>query len=160
MAPDDFETITYEVRDHVAWMTLNRPDAMNAFNLRMQQEVRQAWLNARFDDDVRVVVLTAAGDRAFCVGIDRKEFGHLDERDDDDALRDLVERSPSADPIGANLCPKSGVQCWKPVVVAVNGVVGGGALYFLGEADIIICSDNATFFDPHVSFAMVSAYES
>jgi enoyl-CoA hydratase/carnithine racemase len=133
---------------------------MNAFNLRMQAELREAWLTVRRRDEVRVVVLTGAGDRAFCTGIDRKEFGPLSSVDAADELRQLVETSPSLDPIGQNLSPKSGLQCWKPVIAAVNGVAGGGALYMLGEADIIICAEHATFFDPHVTFSMVSAYES
>jgi enoyl-CoA hydratase/carnithine racemase len=156
----EFETILYEERDHVAWITLNRPDVMNAFNFAMQMELREAWTHIRQNDDVRVAVLTGAGDRAFCTGIDRKEFGNLTERDEVDPLRDYVESSPSYDPIGQNLSPKSGLQCWKPIVAAVNGAAAGGALYMLGEADIIICSENATFFDPHVTFSMVSAYES
>ena len=156
----EFETITFEVRDHVAWITLNRPDVMNAFNFAMQMELRKAWLDVRLDDDIRVVVLTGAGEKAFCSGIDRSEFKSLTDVDPDDHLRQYVESSTSYDPIGQNLSPKSGLQCWKPIVAAVNGVAAGGALYMLGEADIIICSENATFFDPHVSFAMVSAYES
>ena len=160
MADREFETITFEVRDHVAWITLNRPEVMNAFNFAMQMELRQAWLDVRLDDDIRVAVLTGAGEKAFCSGIDRSEFGPLSEVAEDDHLRQFVESSPSYDPIGQNLSPKSGLQCWKPIVAAVNGVAAGGALYMLGEADIIICSENATFFDPHVSFAMVSAYES
>jgi enoyl-CoA hydratase/carnithine racemase len=160
MAPDEFETIVFEVRDHVAWITLNRPEVMNAFNFRMQMELRQAWLDVRMDDDVRVAVLSGTGDRAFCTGIDRNEFGPMSRAEDTDALRQYIESSTSYDPIGQNLSPKSGLQCWKPIVAAVNGVAGGGALYMLGEADIIICSENASFFDPHVSFSMVAAYES
>jgi enoyl-CoA hydratase/carnithine racemase len=160
MAADEYETITFEVRDHVAWITLNRPDVMNAFNMAMQLELRQAWLDVRLDDDIRVAVLTGAGEKAFCSGIDRSEFKSLTDADPEDHLRVIVETSTHFDPIGQNLAPKSGLQCWKPIVAAVNGVAAGGALYMLGEADIIICSENATFFDPHVSFAMVSAYES
>jgi enoyl-CoA hydratase/carnithine racemase len=160
MPADAFETITFEVRDHVAWITLNRPDVMNAFNMAMQMELRQAWLDVRMDDDIRVAVLTGAGEKAFCSGIDRGEFKSLTDADPEDQLRVIVETSTHFDPIGQNLAPKSGLQCWKPIIAAVNGIAAGGALYMLGEADIIICSENATFFDPHVSFAMVAAYES
>jgi len=155
----EFETILYEVRDRVAWITLNRPEVMNAFNMQMQHEIHDAWMSVRHDDDVRVVVLTGAGERAFCTGIDRKEFGELS-GDGTDPLTQFIESSPSYDPVGANLQPKTGAQCWKPVIAAVNGSASGGALYMLGEADIIICSENATFFDPHVTYSMVSAYES
>src|SRR5436190_10056140 len=155
----EFETILYEVRDHVAWITLNRPEVMNAFNMRMQREIHDVWMTVRRDDDVRVVVLTGSGDRAFCTGIDRKEFGELS-GDGTDPLTQFIQTSPSYDPVGANLQPKTGAQCWKPVIAAVNGSASGGAPYMLDEADLIICSENATFFAPHVTYSMVSAYES
>ncbi len=69
----EFETLRYEARDGVAWVTLDRPDVLNAFNLKMQHELRALWRGVRVDEDVRCVVLTGAGDKAFCVGIDRQE---------------------------------------------------------------------------------------
>lgn len=69
----EFETLGYEESEGVAWVTLNRPDVMNAFNTTMQRELRSVWRWLRRHDDVRVVVLTGAGDKAFCTGIDRSE---------------------------------------------------------------------------------------
>jgi enoyl-CoA hydratase/carnithine racemase len=69
----EFETLGYEESGGVAWVTLNRPDVMNAFNTTMQRELRNLWRWLRRHDDVRVVVLTGAGDKAFCTGIDRSE---------------------------------------------------------------------------------------
>ena len=69
----DYETITYEEDDGIAWVTLNRPDVLNAFNQKMRDELQSVWRGMRWNDDVRVVVLTAAGERAFCTGIDREE---------------------------------------------------------------------------------------
>jgi enoyl-CoA hydratase/carnithine racemase len=60
---------------------------------------------------------------------------------------------------GSNINPKEN-DLWKPVVAAVNGMACGGALYMLGEADIIIAAEHATFFDPHVSYGMVAGFES
>ena len=68
-----FETLGYEESGGVAWVTLNRPDVLNAFNTTMQRELRDLWRWLRRHDDVRVVVLTGAGDKAFCTGIDRSE---------------------------------------------------------------------------------------
>ena len=80
---DALETILYEVHDGVAWVTLNRPEVLNAFNYRMQQELNAVWRNARHDNSVRCLVLTASGDRAFCTGIDRDEaMGHWEEDPD------------------------------------------------------------------------------
>jgi len=69
----EYETLEYEEADGVAWVTLNRPAVMNAFNEAMQRELRQLWRRLRHHDPVRVVVLTGAGDKAFCSGIDRSE---------------------------------------------------------------------------------------
>jgi enoyl-CoA hydratase/carnithine racemase len=153
-----FETILYEERDGVAVVTLNRPEVLNAFNRQMQDELRDMWRSSSTNDDVRAVVLTGSGDKAFCSGIDRKESiedGYLQRN------HSVASRSSSAfryiDP-GLDLNPKAN-NFWKPVVAAVNGMACGGALYMLGEADIIIATEHATFFDPHVSYGMVAGFE-
>ena len=68
-----FETLLYEENDGVAVVTLNRPEVLNAFNQQMQAELRDVWRGLRSNDDVRAVVLTGAGEKAFCSGIDRDE---------------------------------------------------------------------------------------
>lgn len=143
----EFETILYEVGDDkVATVTLNRPEVMNAFNRRMCEEMRVAWRRIKDDPKVNAVVLRAAGDRAFCAGLDVKSsYGQPD---------DIWNHE---DP-GELLSPKW-QQVWKPVVCAVQGICTAGAFYFVNEADLVICSSDATFFDSHVSFGMVSALE-
>ena len=69
----DYETLRYDEVEGVAWVTLNRPDVHNAFNAQMQREFKALWRGLRRNDDVRCVVLTGAGDKAFCTGIDRTE---------------------------------------------------------------------------------------
>ncbi len=165
IAPDDFETITYELRDGVAWVTMNRPDVYNAFNYRMQLELKSVWRSARHDDAVRCLVLTGAGDKAFCTGIDRNEaMGHWSE-DESQAGQAAVpvggagDNSPwHFDDPGENIGPKSN-DLWKPVIAAVNGMACGGAFYMLGEVDFIIAADHATFFDPHVTYGMTACFE-
>jgi enoyl-CoA hydratase/carnithine racemase len=66
------ETLLLEKADGIAWLTLNRPQVLNAFNWTMQEELRAAWRALHVDPDVRVIVLTGAGDRAFCTGVDRE----------------------------------------------------------------------------------------
>jgi enoyl-CoA hydratase/carnithine racemase len=142
-----FQTILYEVAtDHVATITLNRPEVLNAFDRQMCEEVRAAWKQVKDDPAVHAVVLRAAGDRAFCAGLDTKRpYGQPD---------DVWNHE---DP-GELLSPKW-QQVWKPVVCAVQGMCTAGAFYFLNEADIVICSDDATFFDSHITFGLVSALE-
>jgi enoyl-CoA hydratase/carnithine racemase len=144
---EPFETITYSVsEDRVATITLNRPEAMNAFNRLMCEEVRTAWHRIKADPSVHAVVLQAAGERAFCAGLDTKSsYGQPE---------DVWNHE---DP-GELLSPKW-QKMWKPVVCAVHGVCTAGAFYFVNEADIVICSADATFFDSHVTFGMVSALE-
>ncbi|WP_163507925.1 enoyl-CoA hydratase/isomerase family protein [Fodinicola acaciae] len=139
-------TVRYDLTDHVATVTLNRPDAMNSFNQAMLDDFAAIWRTVKTDDDARVVVLRAEGDQAFCTGVDVKEG---------------IDRHPNVwsqtDP-GEHLSPKLN-QVWKPLVCAVHGMAAGGAFYWLNEADIVICSADATFFDPHVSYGMTAALE-
>lgn len=66
-----FETLGYEEADGVATITLDRPERLNAFDVTLTRELHGCWRDLRFDDDVRAIVVTGAGDRAFCTGIDR-----------------------------------------------------------------------------------------
>jgi enoyl-CoA hydratase/carnithine racemase len=143
----DFGTILYETsEDRVATITLNRPDVLNAFNRQMCEEMRTAWRRVKDDPNVNAVVLRAAGDRAFSAGLDTKtSYGQPD---------DIWNHE---DP-GELLSPKW-QQVWKPVVCAVHGICTAGALYFLNESDIVVCSPDATFFDSHVTYGLVSALE-
>lgn len=143
-----FETILLDVDadTHVATITLNRPDRLNAFNRTMCEEMVQAWRTVKFDDTVHAVVLRAAGDRAFSAGLDIKEsYGQPDNVWNHE------------DP-GEALSPKW-QKMFKPVICAVQGMCTAGAFYFVNEADVVICSQDATFFDSHVSGGLVSALE-
>lgn len=154
----EFTTIQFRVDDGVAFVTLDRPERLNAFDATMLEELRTVWRSLRTDDSVRAIVLGAAGDRAFCTGVDR-----------DAALGDGAEGTPMQigavggpfhfDDPGEWLGPKSN-DLWKPVVAAVNGMAAGGAFYLLGEVDIIVASEDATFFDPHVTYGMAAVFES
>ena len=159
---ETYETLLYEERDGVAVVTLNRPELHNAFNEAMQQELKRVWTSLRTNDDVRAVVLTGAGDKAFCSGLDRSESieNFLSESQIDRSTRSGRVSTPFMfnDP-GENINPKQN-DLWKPVIAAVNGMACGGALYMLGEVDIIIAADHATFFDPHVTYGMVMGFES
>jgi enoyl-CoA hydratase/carnithine racemase len=150
------ETVTYDVADGIGRVTLNRPEVMNAFDARMLDELSHVWRSARGDDNVRVLVLTGAGDRAFCTGIDRSALAG-----DGTASGDVgfVGSPFHLDDPGTKLGPKSN-DLWKPVIAAVNGIACGGAFYLLGECDVLIAADTATFFDPHVTYGMPASYES
>ncbi|MGC5255693.1 enoyl-CoA hydratase/isomerase family protein [Gordonia sp. DT218] len=139
-------TVIAELDEHVLTITLNRPDRMNSFTNQMRAEFRSLWAFASETDDVHVIVLRAAGDRAFSTGMDVKEGTYV-------SANVFSRRDP-----GADLSPKQN-GCWKPLVCAVHGMVAGGALYWINESDIIVASDDAQFFDPHVSYGLVAALE-
>ncbi|WP_181779808.1 enoyl-CoA hydratase/isomerase family protein [Pseudonocardia pini] len=139
-------TVLYEVKDNVATVTLNRPDALNSFNQSMLDDFAAVWAEVKADDEVHVVVLRAAGDRAFSTGLDVKQG------------RDKPANVWAQGDPGEQLSPKLN-RVWKPVVCAVHGMAAGGAFYWINESDIVICSDDATFFDPHVTYGMVAALE-
>jgi E-phenylitaconyl-CoA hydratase len=140
-------TVLFEVAGHVATITLNRPEKLNAFNEKMTREIAGIWQRVRDDDDIHVAVLRAAGDRAFCTGIDMSEGPWWNGQ----------SVWNQEDP-GVLLGPKQH-RVWKPVIAAVHGMAAGGGMYFINESDIVICSDDATFFDPHANGGMVSALE-
>ena len=142
----DYETVEFELADGVATVTLNRPEVLNSFDQRMLDEFADLWRRCRLDDDVRVVVLRAAGERAFSTGVDRK------------AGRTRHPNPWSADDPGFFLGAKQN-RVWKPLICAVHGMCAGGAFYWVNEADVVICSSDATFFDPHTTYGMLSALE-
>tara|TARA_Y100001970_G_scaffold272294_1_gene368807 strand:- start:7257 stop:8087 length:831 start_codon:yes stop_codon:yes gene_type:complete len=153
--PNNFETITVSSDGNVAWVTLNRPEVLNAFNDQMQAEIRTTWLAFREMDDVHAIVLTGAGEKSFSVGIDRD--GDMSALEDNENLYGTSNNYMYDDP-GNDLGPKS-CDLWKPVICAVNGMCCGGAFYFLAECDIIIAAEHATFFDPHVTYGMPAVFE-
>lgn len=134
-----FETLLFEKRDHVAHVTLNRPEKLNALNLRLVEDLRAAAAAIRADAEVRAVLLTGAG-RGFCSGADLTG---------DDFLRD-PQRSYGEN-IGNNLRDHFNpmVRAWYdlevPLVVAVNGVAAGAGMSLALIGDIVLAAHSASF---------------
>ncbi len=156
----DWETITYEETDGVAIVTLNRPEVHNAFNRAMQRELHELWRALRLHDPVRCIVLTGAGEKAFCTGIDRGEqmAAGSDALDTDEHRIGAGSTPFHFDDPGDWIGPKT-ADLWKPVIAAVNGMACGGAFYLLGEVEFVIAAEHATFFDPHVTYGMCATFE-
>jgi enoyl-CoA hydratase/carnithine racemase len=153
-----YETLLVTKDDGIAWVSLNRPKVRNAINQRMQAELREVWDDIRYDGDVRCVVLTAEGE-SFCTGVDRTEAITEDATTGMDHGDYPGYPTPwMYDDPGRDVGPKAR-DCWKPVIAAVQGMACGGAFYMLGEVEFIIASDDATFFDPHVTYGMTAAFE-
>jgi dehydration protein DpgD len=140
--------VSYEKKDHVAYVTLDRPDVLNALDLRTHQELAEVWDDVEADDEVRVVVLTGAGDRAFSVGQDLKERASLD--------------SAGAAPTtfgsrGQPGCPRltERFSFTKPVLARVDGYALGGGFELALACDIIVASDRALFGLPEATLGLV-----
>jgi enoyl-CoA hydratase/carnithine racemase len=148
-----FETILYEVADRVATITFDRPDQLNAINPLMARELRQAYADAEADDAVWTLVVTGTG-RAFCTGADVGEIP-------DDGR--VVYEEPYLSTYPQWEAPQEGTPPFrtmtKPVITAVNGICCGAGLDLVTTGDIAIASEQATFFDPHVSIGLVSGRE-
>lgn len=147
----NYETLKVEIgADKVATVTINRPEAMNAFNSTMLREFHALWPALQANDAVNAIVLRAAAGRAFSTGADVKSATT-------DPVVDFSRPVEQRDP-GEFLGAKSS-RCWKPVVGAIHGLCCAGAFYWVNECDIVIASSDAQFFDPHVSYGMVAAVE-
>ncbi|MFJ4690136.1 enoyl-CoA hydratase/isomerase family protein [Streptomyces sp. NPDC088766] len=139
------DTVLYEVSDGLATITLNRPEAMNALNIATKVALREAVESAAADDAVRAVLLTAAGERAFCVGQDLKEHIGLLMEGSGEVMSTVKEHY--------NPVVRALTEAPKPVVAAVNGVAAGAGFGFALAADYRIVADTASF---NTSFAGVA----
>lgn len=144
-----YETLLTDISDGILTITLNRPKQANSFNHAMIQDFHSLWNDVRENPDVNVMILRAARGKAFCTGVDVHQGWRA------------VDHQPAPfdyDDPGDWLGPKSN-RVWKPFIVAVHGMAAGGAFYWLNESDITICSEDATFFDPHLKFGKLSSVE-
>ncbi len=130
ITPVTAEAITYELREKVAWITINRPESRNALNKAARDGIRAAFERFNADADAAVAVLTGAGDKAFCAGGDLKE------------MADTSLRIPPRDHmvyIGRTL------KVDKPIIAAVNGVAYAGGFLLAQQVDLCIAVENARF---------------
>jgi len=144
-----FDCLIVERRGPVGWLINNRPDQLNAMSAHMRDEFAVAWKELDADPEVRVIVHTGEG-RAFQTGVDVQELatdGMGMER-----YRESVENWDLH-----FTAWQQGVE--KPVITAVNGICAGGGFHWVADADIVICSSDAQFFDPHVSVGQVVSIE-
>jgi len=136
----------YEKHEHIVTITLNRPEAMNATNRELQEELAKAWERFYADDSAWTAILTGAG-RAFCVGRDIKET----------AQRDQTVGVEFRQPGSEQGAPPSGF--YKPAIAAVNGYCLGGGIMQMQRCDIRIAADDAKFGMPEVKIGLVSGPE-
>ncbi len=140
--------LLYEKRDHIAYITLNRPERANTLHASMIEPMKAIWAEVRDDPWIRCSVVTAAGDRFFSTGAD---VGAVASRGGVSAGKGPLSHEVFWSPRQNNV--------WKPTVTAVNGMVAGAGLHFVVDADIIVAAEKAVFLDTHVNVGMVGAVE-
>jgi E-phenylitaconyl-CoA hydratase len=131
---DATEKVHYAVEDHLARVTIDRPEKHNAMDPEIYRALSEAWIEIRDDPEVRVALVTGAGEEAFSAGADLEQTITPGERGWDEFWR------TQAEPILNN-----GLEVWKPVVAAVNGYCLAGGLTLLLATDIRIAGEDATF---------------
>ena len=144
------DKVRYEKTDGVATITLDNPSARNAFDEEMAMELKRLWAEIKADPEVVCVILTGAGEKAFCTGWDisstaageSQKFAKLARLDAPYSQITALQN-----------------RCWKPVITAVNGMCVGGGFHFVADSDLVICSEGATFFDTHVKVGTVAGLE-
>jgi enoyl-CoA hydratase len=140
------ENVLYELKDSVAYITVNRPDKLNALNSRTMAELMDVFSLASVDPQVKAVILTGAGEKAFVAGADISEFAEMD-------------------PLGAKRFAERGQEIFnfiesmpKPVIAAVNGFALGGGCELAMACHIRIASENAKFGQPEVKLGLIPGY--
>jgi enoyl-CoA hydratase/carnithine racemase len=137
----------YSKADGIATVRLDRPEVGNSLTSQMKDSILRIWSDVRADPQVRVVVVTGTGSRHFCTGADVSQIAATGSTPSGGGSVEAIAWSPI----------NSGV--WKPVICAVNGLVAGGGLHFVADADIVIAADHAAFMDTHVNIGQVGAVE-
>lgn len=140
--------VLFEKRDHIAYITLNRPHKGNSLTGSMMPVMKEVWGEVRDDPSIRAAIVTGAGERHFCTGADV------------DAVASRGGMSTGTGPLTDEVywSPRQN-RVWKPVICAANGLVAGAGLHFVVDADIVVASDTVSFMDTHVNVGLVGAME-
>jgi enoyl-CoA hydratase len=141
-----FENIIYEIRDRIAYITVNRPKVLNALNDKTMEELKHAFLDVRHNNDAGGVIFTGSGEKAFIAGADINELATQSPIEGKDRSRrghhilDIIE------------------NLGKPVIAAINGYALGGGCEIAMACTIRIASDNAKIGQPEVKLGIVAGY--
>lgn len=142
------DELKVERRGHVLVVTIDRQERMNALSQQVYDGLLETWTSLHGDRTTRAIVITGAGSRAFCTGMDLQAFA---ERGGPRPAKADVHEELKVTPLHCDV--------WLPTIVAVNGVCTGSGLHFVADADVVIASTAASFLDTHVSVGQVTAIE-
>ena len=138
--------IDYQKEGKSAIFTINRPEALNSINVQAARELHEAMVDFRDDPELWVGIITGAGDRTFCAGADIKDMLPF--------LKENLQNRPWAMPD----TPMRGLEIWKPLIAAINGVALGGGLELALACDLRIASEKARLGCPEVSLGLIPGW--
>ncbi|MFQ5996558.1 MAG: enoyl-CoA hydratase/isomerase family protein [Dehalococcoidales bacterium] len=138
--------IDYQKEGKIAVFTINRPEALNSMNVPAARELHEVMVDFRDDPDLWVGIITGAGDRAFCAGADIKDMLPF--------LKEHLQNRPWAMPD----TPMRGLELWKPLIAAINGIALGGGLEIALACDLRIASEKARFGCPEVTLGLIPGW--
>jgi len=131
--------VRFEKREHIALITLDRPEALNAFDIELSREIAETWIAFRDDSELWVAIVTGAGNKSFSTGADLRSLAEFYRSMTPLQRRNRAESQPGLGGITRNL------ELWKPIIAAVNGYCLAGGLELALSCDIRIASENAQF---------------
>ena len=137
--------LLYEKKDRIAFITLNRPEAFNSINPETWTELGEALVDYRDDSNVLCAIITGAGDRAFCAGADIRE------------MLPFIKENKGKPELWMSTIMR-GLELWKPVIAAVNGIAFGGGLELAMACDIRIASEKASFGQPEIKLGLIPGW--
>jgi 2-(1,2-epoxy-1,2-dihydrophenyl)acetyl-CoA isomerase len=141
------DDVTRRIADGIAWITLNRPDAGNAMTGAMRDQISEWVHDASSDLFVRVVVITAAGDRAFCTGADLRGARAAPRPKPDDAPEGVMGDGARTIRNGWQRLVGSIIDCEKPVIAGVNGTAAGGGMHLALACDFVVAAEESKFIE-------------
>ena len=139
--------LIFKKTGHIAYLTINRPEKMNAMNLEILNGLDDAWIQIRDDAEIWCAIINSEGDKAFSAGVDLQEISDIAQIADSGDLQAAKKLQPQ-------LLWKS-LKVWKPIIAAVNGYCLAGGLELALACDFIIASESASFGLPEVSRAII-----
>lgn len=142
----NFQTLLFEVNNHIALVTINRPEKMNALNHKVIEELQSVFTFIKESEDVFVTIITGSGEKAFVAGADIAEINKLDVL----SAKSFAENGQAVFNLIEN--------CGKPVIAAVNGFALGGGCELSLACHIRVASENAKFGQPEVNLGIIPGY--